>query len=99
MKIYDETALCPKCGNEDVRVSYCERPRPARACWPSIEADDKDGEHFHRKCSRCHYEWLELCLPEPPVLANHGLEADQTIGTDKTFGFWDNEEDSVYDEM
>lgn len=59
---------CPKCGSDNVRISYqaggafyetlhemCKEtiPRPQR-----LDASyGMFGEHFHRTCQRCHYQW------------------------------------------
>ena len=40
---------------------YCKQEELMDICWLKV-----DGEHFHRTCCRCHYEWLEACVPESP---------------------------------
>ena len=55
-----ENAHCPKCGQPDAMTGYCAGGLQAQA-WrvcPSIE-----GEHLHRRCSRCGYAWKEGWLP------------------------------------
>ena len=54
---YTENGRCAKCGCPDVSVLYCRQPRPGEECWRAL--DSTFGEHFHRTCRRCHYEWLE----------------------------------------
>lgn len=60
---FTESARCPKCGCEDISTIYCMDPTPGELCWYMDELEN-DTEHFHRTCTRCKYEWLELCLDE-----------------------------------
>lgn len=54
MKPYDEKTVCPKCGWKVISTRYHAKPEPLQAC-----AIAGGGEHMHRKCERCGYEWLE----------------------------------------
>jgi hypothetical protein len=54
---------CEKCSNADkktIKTKYC------RGGWKDEAAScflrpDAEGEHMHRKCDACGYEWLEAC--------------------------------------
>ncbi len=54
---FNEGATCPKCGHDDISTRYCKDRRPVELCWPYVT-----GEHLHRTCKRCGFEWLEGCL-------------------------------------
>lgn len=68
MQPFDPSRKCPKCGHDQVRVSYCNKERwqhygDARDVYEVAVGDDGDDcEHLHRICERCHYEWVEACL-------------------------------------
>lgn len=53
---------CPKCGDPDVHVAYCDGCdlRPTSSALGAYE-DDRcshgDPEHLHRNCRRCSYRW------------------------------------------
>ncbi len=53
---------CPKCGDKDVHVAYCDGCdlRPTTSTLGKYE-DDRcshgDPEHLHRSCRRCSYRW------------------------------------------
>ncbi len=53
---YDPVKLCPKCGNSTSSASakYC----PGKGLITHIPGCEVDGEHLHRKCAKCGYEWL-----------------------------------------
>lgn len=61
MEPYNPFKLCPKCGNSQVTTFYCkgvESNSTSDICY-------KRGirsEHLHRRCGRCHFEWLERCV-------------------------------------
>lgn len=54
-------ATCPKCGHDDIGVSY-------HRLWPYQPGCDCFGrgrmEHMRRDCRRCHYDWAEACLAD-----------------------------------
>jgi len=52
LPVFNEKATCSKCGGKDIRAKYC--------------TDGWAGEHLHRWCHRCGYEWVEACLPTEP---------------------------------
>ena len=67
---YDAGSFCPKCRSADVATNYCDgavrqengngSPQGANAiygCGRGI-----GGEHLHRACGRCKYEWIQRCL-------------------------------------
>jgi predicted amidophosphoribosyltransferase len=55
MKGYDAKGCCPKCGAADISDSYQKGRHLVGHCW-------EEGEHIHRYCRTCHYEWPEACL-------------------------------------
>ncbi len=55
MDVYNSKAKCGKCGDEEIATIYCGHPLPDKA-HPEIK------EHFHRKCKRCGFNWVEKCL-------------------------------------
>lgn len=55
MKIFDPKAKCEKCGNEEIATVYCGHPLPGNT-------DLEMKEHFHRKCKRCEFSWVEKCI-------------------------------------
>jgi hypothetical protein len=76
-KPFDENAPCPKCGHGEIGVWYHATSRPAKKIaelkmWPKniprppatprICDGTEVGEHLHRQCKRCHFEWLEDVL-------------------------------------
>ena len=63
MKRFNENAACPKCGNVDVGAVHCndQYPYSFQKCY-ELEPRGNIREHIHRRCSRCHYEWLEAVL-------------------------------------
>jgi hypothetical protein len=60
---------CPKCLHDLVRTAYCggaySGARYGYLC--RTFGSEVPGEHLHRTCQRCHFEWLERCV---------GAEAD-----------------------
>ena len=53
---FDLEKPCPKCGGDDLNLSYCNEGRPFDLCYDP--AYSRVREHHHRNCNRCHYEWL-----------------------------------------
>jgi len=64
MKPFDEKATCPKCGCAEIRTHYCAGYDWMK--WGSCTLD-RNGQHLHRTCQRCHFEWPEKCLPAAAV--------------------------------
>lgn len=56
-----DAARCPKCGGLEVGTHY-RREREYMPCYNV--AGCPRGEHLHRICRRCHYEWPEACIGE-----------------------------------
>lgn len=54
----NETAKCPKCGYDDVKMLYSETGKYCKAEGITWRA----GEHLCRVCQRCHYAWAEACI-------------------------------------
>lgn len=52
-------ATCPKCGANKGKITlrYHVGGQFSEGCLHVV------GEHFHRHCISCQYEWLEACLP------------------------------------
>ena len=54
---------CPKCEFHELLASWC----PGRIHTLPIDVSQPckaEGEHLHRACARCGYEWRERCKPE-----------------------------------
>ena len=49
---------CPKCGCDNSTVEFCQGIGGKK----KVTGCEISGEHLHRKCSRCNYEWTEGCL-------------------------------------
>jgi hypothetical protein len=59
---YNATALCPKCGHNEISTIYCELRHHTL----------KQGSHrahMHRRCAKCQYEWHQRCLDDSPTTA------------------------------
>ncbi len=57
---YTPEAVCPKCGTANVGTAYCPGRRESWQCQRGFP----EGEHLHRVCRTCRYEWPERCLDE-----------------------------------
>ena len=92
MKPYSEKSICSKCGHDVIETRYC---------GPGANRYDMarclvDGEHLHRTCKRCGYEWLEAPLdakvttdgPLYTSRASHpkGFVTCRTLGVDVSTG-------------
>ena len=62
MKPFNSKVVCPKCGYPSVHVHHCYGEPHAPDWIKSYCARNQKGEHLHRRCERCNYEWLEACL-------------------------------------
>jgi len=79
MQQFNAEAICPKCGHKDISARFCERARAWDSCWSAVK-----GEHIHRCCRRCLYEWFEAPLNgsrNRHEEALEGLEADKASPT------------------
>lgn len=45
---------CPKCGDADVRVRYCDG---CKLRHNTSACSHGEREHFHRSCRRCGFDW------------------------------------------
>ena len=59
MKEFDPQAKCEKCGDERVNTFYC--PGGPDRVWGRL-CTWNEGEHLHRTCQRCLYQWKEACI-------------------------------------
>ncbi len=71
---YDEAATCPKCGHGDVTTGHCTGEMPGQRCWGTTAKATPKGEHLHRHCVRCHYEWFEACVVGQPAEPERDVE-------------------------
>ena len=55
MQQFQEHRNCPKCGSISVKTEYHGHVRPSGCSF-------RLGEHLHRLCQGCHYDWLERPL-------------------------------------
>ena len=55
---YNPVRTCPKCGLENASTKYCAGASSVKRV-PGCEVE---GEHLHRLCARCGYEWIEYAL-------------------------------------
>jgi len=62
MDIFSKNSSCPKCGNTTASARWCG----GAADKNHIPGCMVEGEHIHRICARCGYEWLELPLDTVP---------------------------------
>jgi hypothetical protein len=63
LETFTPTPRCVKCGNEaktDIKTKYCAGgwKDEAAICFLNPDAE---GEHMHRRCKMCGFEWLEAC--------------------------------------
>jgi hypothetical protein len=85
----DLTAKCPKCGHDDVTVRWHDAGYIGRtkACefYTATRKFGDDLNHMHRRCERCHYEWIEACAdasqPTQPDARDDAGEALQSAGS------------------
>lgn len=71
MQKFKEDSVCPKCEHESVGVRYCPGDETVELDFigtrsPNLQVCylEQKGEHLHRSCSRCQYEWAEGVLGE-----------------------------------
>ena len=53
---------CPKCSSTQIRIWWCNG-NPSAICWEKrgdFHNKCRKGEHLHRKCQVCGFEWLDL---------------------------------------
>jgi hypothetical protein len=56
MEKFDKTRPCPKCGNAGAATGVEYHAANEEYC------DLESGEHMHRNCHNCRYEWAEAPL-------------------------------------
>lgn len=56
---YCRIAICPKCHEDDIHTAYCKKDWHYVGGWV-------DGEHMHRACRNCGFQWLERPLDDEP---------------------------------
>ncbi len=54
MEKFDKSRGCPKCGNAGMATHVWHHA--AGTC------DVESGEHMHRSCNQCNYQWAEAPL-------------------------------------
>lgn len=60
---YAENATCPKCGHDDINVSYSKGTSfGALGCAYYCSLRGSIKEHLDRTCNRCHYQWAESVI-------------------------------------
>ncbi len=55
---YDPKRACPKCNNTQASSRFC----PGKGFKRHVPGCNLDGEHIHRVCARCGYEWISTPL-------------------------------------
>ncbi len=58
--VFNEKAVCPKCGGTDISTYFGKDCSYGDICRDTTPYTTK--AHLHRTCTRCHYEWLEAPL-------------------------------------
>lgn len=79
---YHKDNACSKCGETGASTEYCNgvhvRAMPTFTDPTAVAEIGKPcqphGEHFHRTCHNCSYEWLEAVVPASESLATFSLE-------------------------
>lgn len=57
---------CPKCSDGDAMVEYV-RLAGSECATRQIGCPTDVGEHMHRRCRECGFEWPEACDDTPPL--------------------------------
>jgi hypothetical protein len=55
LPIFDPKAICLKCGSSEIATNWCDKEDHFDKPWIT-------GDHMHRHCRMCGYEWLEAPL-------------------------------------
>ena len=55
---FDESHTCSKCGCPNASAKYCMGTGSSKR----VATCEIEGEHLHRICARCGYEWIENTL-------------------------------------
>lgn len=58
---------CPKCGDADVSVHYCDG---CRLRTYASKCRHGDTEHLHRSCRRCRFEWITYDVIDAKVVCS-----------------------------
>ena len=71
---------CPKCGMDEVAFVWCRGKKRVGHYGPLDSAYVRyglclGGEHLHRHCHGCGYEWLEACVDTAPADNEQGVVA------------------------
>lgn len=60
MARYKKDTQCVKCGEDDISTLYCPGWGKSDAKYGCCDS----GEHIHRRCKNCGYEWNDEVLLE-----------------------------------
>lgn len=75
---FNPDGKCPKCGHDDVATGYVVNSgRYGDPCYDLPRAT-REGEHLHRHCRRCSFEWCEACI-DPEHEAPRSTAVDETL--------------------
>lgn len=61
LKPFDADKLCEKCGYDDIHTAYYDHQEGYFCGW-TLGRCQIMGEHMHRQCRRCSYQWVENIL-------------------------------------
>ena len=61
MEKYDSGRPCPKCGEKDTLDRWHKEMWNCELIWGQFKKQFK-GEHIHRKCKACGFEWAEMSV-------------------------------------
>lgn len=59
MEKYDSSRGCPKCAGEETIDKWHKECWNCEVIWGHFKKQFS-GEHIHRKCKRCAFEWAEM---------------------------------------
>lgn len=57
---FDASRACSKCGCPNASTKYCMGTGSSNR----VTTCEIEGEHLHRVCAKCGYEWLENTLED-----------------------------------
>lgn len=60
--LYNPDRKCPKCGHNKIDTQYCYSAETCPA-YRMIK-NFAEGEHIHKTCTRCKFQWPEKCINE-----------------------------------
>jgi hypothetical protein len=67
---------CPKCACPKQQILFCN-PNGRNAPF-SIPSCELDGEHLHRRCAACQYNWIERCWDQAMLAEEEGVLAAES---------------------